>query len=139
MRNRYAEHLEISPRNLYARSTNVARCLGTMSALLGGFLYSNPNGVVEDEPIVVETMLDSEEYMIPNSWFCKRLEACFREGRYRIDQMIDSGSDGNFIRVKKKLIKFLKPETIIGAKIDQNNFVRIHDVSSAFGSASTFA
>mmetsp|Transcript_3686 Transcript_3686/g.14485 ORF Transcript_3686/g.14485 Transcript_3686/m.14485 type:complete len:437 (-) Transcript_3686:71-1381(-) len=117
LRARYLSLLDPAGSTVEARSTNVARCVATLSAVLGSLLPSAKGA------ILVKTKKNAEEDLTPNVTLCPRVGQLMHMGRDKWQ-----ASPGG---IAEELIKALKEKTT-AEQADKlgfrsNNFVRYRD------------
>uniref|UniRef100_A0A7S3PFY8 Acid phosphatase n=1 Tax=Aplanochytrium stocchinoi TaxID=215587 RepID=A0A7S3PFY8_9STRA len=118
LRERYGDLIEHNSANVYARSTNVARCLATLSAVLGSLLPDNVHDVIK-----VDTLRNHEEYLTPNTRICEKMSHIIRTGRE--EWLTDPGKQVKQLieEMKAKLTK----EQFESLDLPSNNLVRLRD------------
>eukprot|EP00924_Labyrinthula_sp_SR-Ha-C_P001390 snap_masked-scaffold_44-processed-gene-1.20-mRNA-1 protein AED:1.00 eAED:1.00 QI:0/-1/0/0/-1/1/1/0/456 len=113
--------------NLYSRSTNVARCVATLSGVLGGLIGD------EKKTVEVKTMKTKEEIMYPNHRRCKRLRYFIAKGKKHFRQLVRRNTKNEFSslfeEVEKGIGKELAKELVLTSpKFD---FIPLRDWASS--------
>jgi len=115
---RYPTLLDPAGSTLEARSTNVARCMATLSAVLGSML---PEG---GEAVHVTTLENSNEYLTPNAKACERVGYFMHEGKRR---WVDSTHSHSTQALHTQLKGTVSNEQFEFLGLDKMNFVRFRD------------
>jgi len=118
LKHRYPTLLDPVGSTIEARSTNVARCMATLSAVLGSLL---PEG---GAAVHVTTVDNSNEYLTPNVKACERVGFFMHEGK-RI--WAESNHSDSTQRLQSQLRDILSKEQYEMMGLDKLNFVRFRD------------
>lgn len=129
LRARYKKLIPINSSTVETRSTNVGRCLATLSAVLGSFLDLNSTKRSKRAHAVVhvETLPSQHEYMTPNHSNCDILRSYFRQGHEKLAQEYSESVDSKANIMRERLKSILPLDVYEELKISKNKFVRVFD------------
>mmetsp|Transcript_340 Transcript_340/g.421 ORF Transcript_340/g.421 Transcript_340/m.421 type:complete len:476 (-) Transcript_340:409-1836(-) len=115
---RYGDMIEHNHKNIIARSTNVARCLATLSAVLGSMTSDQVH-----DAITVYTLRNHDEYLTPNTRICEKMSQIIRSGRE--EWMKEPNT--NVQKFISELKEIVTDEQFQMLGLNKNNFVRYRD------------
>lgn len=122
LRRRYASTL-LDPTGslIEARTTNVARCVATLSAVLGSMLPDT------DEAIPVRTVANHKEYLTPNARSCERVGFIMLQGKRAFNAAAVKGeTEQKLIRELRGLMTQSQLDAFACTQ-EALNFVRLRD------------